>query len=44
MTAVLTELEALVTGDAPADLATELTNTRDQLAEMVNERANPDAH
>lgn len=43
MTAVLTELEGLSAGNASAELTTELTNTRDQLAEMVNELANPDA-
>ena len=43
MTAVLAELEGLSAGNASAELTTELTITRDQLAEMVNERANPDA-
>jgi len=42
MTAVLAELEGLSAGNSSAEFTTELTNTRDQLAEMVNERANPD--
>jgi tetratricopeptide (TPR) repeat protein len=41
MTSVLVELEALAIPNAPAELAMELANTRDQLAEMVNELAGP---
>ena len=43
MTSVLAELEGLSAANSSAELATELTNTRDQLAEMVNGLANPDA-
>lgn len=43
MTAVLAELEGLSAGNSSAEFTTELTNTRDQLAEMVNELANPEA-
>jgi tetratricopeptide (TPR) repeat protein len=41
MTSVLVELQALAVPNAPAEFATELANTRDQLAEMVNELAGP---
>jgi hypothetical protein len=41
MTSVLVELEALAIPTVPAELATELANTRDQLSEMVNELAGP---
>jgi hypothetical protein len=40
MRAVLAELEPLVTADGPAELAKELENTREQLAEMLEELAN----
>ena len=43
MTSVLVELEALAIPNAQTELATELANTRDQLAEMVNELAGPDS-
>jgi len=39
MRAVLAELEPLVTADGPAELAKELENTREQLAEMLEELA-----
>ncbi len=41
MRAVLAELEPLVTADGPAELAEELENTREQLAEMLEELAHP---
>jgi tetratricopeptide (TPR) repeat protein len=41
MRAVLAELEPLVTAEGPAELAKELENTREQLAEMLEELANP---
>lgn len=41
MRAVLAELEPLVAADGPAELAKELENTREQLAEMLEELAHP---
>jgi tetratricopeptide (TPR) repeat protein len=43
MREVLAELEPLVAADGPAELAKELENTREQLAQILEELAHPDS-